>query len=181
MIAKAVGACDVSSSVVPSAFLSSLNKYRRQCFDTPMWVLQLHLRNFQILVIFTSLSSQQWLTVVCRFNMSNTQASDRPRRRNIPESLPRPQEPSRTREIDAGPLLEKHKPKLHADGHLTPTKAVGIAGAMLHSNLPALLSWGAIAALIFGGCCSNVGVPAHVLIWYEVANATYFRSSPWKQ
>jgi len=118
-----------------------------------------------------------------RFEMSNTQAVDRPRRRNIPESSlsSRPQEPPRTREIDAGPLLEKQKPKLHADGHLTPTRAVGIAGAMLHSNLPALLSWGMIAASIFGGCCSNVGAPAYVLTWYEVADPTYFRSSPWKQ
>lgn len=153
------GACDVSSIVVPSACLFSLIVYRRQCSDIQVWVLQLYLRNCQTLVMFTSLSSQPWLTAH-RFKMSDTQAVDRPRRRNIPESSSKLQEPSRTREIDAGPLLEKQKPKLHADGHLTPTKAVGIAGAMLHSNLPVLLSWGVIAALIFGGCCSNVGAPA---------------------
>ncbi|MCJ1246269.1 golgi uridine diphosphate-N- acetylglucosamine transporter [Trapelia coarctata] len=33
---------------------------------------------------------------------------------------------------------------------------MGLTGPILHSTLPALLSWGAVASLIFGGCCSNV-------------------------
>ncbi|KAI9838707.1 MAG: hypothetical protein M1819_005021 [Sarea resinae] len=34
--------------------------------------------------------------------------------------------------------------------------AVGIAGAVIHTAIPALLSTGVMVALIFGGCCSNV-------------------------
>ena len=41
--------------------------------------------------------------------------------------------------------------------HLGPHKAQGVK--MVHWSLPALLSWGAVTGLIFGGCCSNVRYP----------------------
>ncbi|KAL8815659.1 MAG: hypothetical protein Q9191_008438 [Dirinaria sp. TL-2023a] len=86
--------------------------------------------------------------------MPALKAQGRPRRRNGPETSP--DQPPSTKSIDAGPSLETKKPRLHADGHLTPSKAVGIAGAMIYANLPSLVSWGLVVSLIFGGCCSNV-------------------------
>ena len=35
--------------------------------------------------------------------------------------------------------------------------ARGISRDILQSALPALVSWGVLISLIFGGCCSNVG------------------------
>ena len=94
--------------------------------------------------------------------MSALKAQGRPRRRNAPELSP--DQPSSTKSIDAGLSLKTKKPHLHADGHLTPSKAVGIAGAMVQANLPSLFGWSLVVALIFGGCCSNVSNPSNYLL-----------------
>lgn len=50
-----------------------------------------------------------------------------------------------------------HHPKLDS-GSYGNTDMASLAKLMVHYILPALLSWGAIVSLIFGGCCSNVGL-----------------------
>lgn len=68
--------------------------------------------------------------------------------------------------INAAPSLQNSKPGLYPNARLTIPRAIGIAGAKLDAAwpglfsglLPALLSWGLTVGLIFGGCCSNVGL-----------------------
>ena len=93
-----------------------------------------------------------------KLNMSHLQASDLKRRRNVSDMPANPQNMHFPREIDEGTRQEKQGSTLSADGHIVPTKAVKVAKSMLHSNLPAILSWVLVASLIFGGCCSNVRI-----------------------
>ena len=68
--------------------------------------------------------------------------------------------------INAAPSLQNSKPGLYPDARLTIPRAIGIAGAKIDAAwpglfsglLPALFSWGLTVGLIFGGCCSNVGI-----------------------
>lgn len=68
--------------------------------------------------------------------------------------------------INAAPSLQNSKPGLYPNARLTIPRAIGIAGAKLEAAcpglfsglLPALFSWGLTVGLIFGGCCSNVGI-----------------------
>ena len=68
--------------------------------------------------------------------------------------------------INAAPSLQNSKPGLYPNARLTIPRAIGIAGAKLDAAcpglfsglLPALFTWGLTVGLIFGGCCSNVGI-----------------------
>lgn len=68
--------------------------------------------------------------------------------------------------INAAPSLQNSKPGLYPNARLTIPRAIGIAGAKIDAAwpglfsglLPALFSWGLTVGLIFGGCCSNVGL-----------------------
>ena len=88
--------------------------------------------------------------------MGSPQASGS-RRGNVPQPLQSNGIPRGTKEINAAPMLENAKPARSLDGPMTALRAIGIAGAMLHSTFPALIRWGLTMSLIFGGCCSNVG------------------------
>ncbi|KAL8746241.1 MAG: hypothetical protein Q9190_001728 [Brigantiaea leucoxantha] len=69
--------------------------------------------------------------------------ADGPRRRNA--RLPTPEgqiPPGAIRKIDAAPLLETAEPSIDLDASLTFSRALGIAGAMIHATFPALVGWG---------------------------------------
>lgn len=86
------------------------------------------------------------------------QASSARRRQMTPTSI-EPQIPPGTKQINAGPLLETAKPGIDPDAPFTVSKLVGVTAATLRVNLPLIISFGAAVGLIFGGCCSNVGLP----------------------
>ncbi|KAL9123014.1 MAG: hypothetical protein Q9187_000428 [Circinaria calcarea] len=73
------------------------------------------------------------------------------RRRNAPLSNGIP---PGTREINVAPMLSHAKPGV--DTQTTISRAIAMAGIMVQSVLPAMVSWGMTMGLIFGGCCSNV-------------------------
>ncbi|MCJ1229399.1 golgi uridine diphosphate-N- acetylglucosamine transporter [Toensbergia leucococca] len=79
-----------------------------------------------------------------------------PRRRHLPTTSSTNGVPPGTKEINAARSLENVRPGIDPDAGFTVSRAIGVAGAMLHAMLPALLSWGFTMGLIFGGCCSNV-------------------------
>ena len=82
--------------------------------------------------------------------------STTPRRRNVLPTVTSNGIPPRTKEINAGPLLESGKPGIQLESKMTVTRAIALIGIMIHSALPSIVSWGMIVSLIFGGCCSNV-------------------------
>lgn len=79
------------------------------------------------------------------------------RRRSIP-TVSSNTVPRGTKEINAAPMLEKNaRPGIDPNGGMTVSRAIAMAGIMINSALPMLVSWGLTLSLIFGGCCSNVG------------------------
>lgn len=64
--------------------------------------------------------------------------------------------PPGTKEINAASMLENPRPSFEPGGKMTVSRAIAMAGIMVHSALPTIASWGMIMGLIFGGCCSNV-------------------------
>lgn len=148
----------------PCASRSAYNNILSRYLEFPFIVF---LANFSLLLRRVS-SCRAKLTVVSRSRawfMKNSspvaapaQASSARRRKVTPTSLD-PQIPPGTKQINAGPLLETAKPGIDPDAPFTMSKAVGSTAATIHAIFPALISWGVIVALIFGGCCSNVGSP----------------------
>ena len=88
-------------------------------------------------------------------DMSNSHT----RRRNAPPLTPSNGIPPRTKEINAAPMLRHAKPGIDPHGRMTVSRAIAMAGVMIQSALPAMVSWGMTVGLIFGGCCSNVSPP----------------------
>lgn len=90
--------------------------------------------------------------------MSSSAQGHGPRRRRPGPSPPVTPVPSGTRQINAAPLLETAKPGIDPDAPLTLSRVIAVTVAIAHATVPTLVSWGLTMALIFGGCCSNVGL-----------------------
>ena len=67
--------------------------------------------------------------------------------------------PSEVQEVSGDPMLDRAKVNNATKGDRPVMVDWNKTRLILHPALPALLSWGAILSLIFGGCCSNVGLP----------------------
>lgn len=104
----------------------------------------------------TSMGHKQKSNAAIAFNRGMTSSqSNGSRRRNHPRS-PNGDVPRGIKEINVAPILEHSQPGINLNGKLTVSRAIGMTGAMVHSALPAIISWGVTMSLIFGGCCSNV-------------------------
>ena len=98
--------------------------------------------------------------------MASSQAHMTRRRDNMTPPPANGIPPGPKKIINAAPSLENSRPGLYPDARLTIPRAIGMAGAkidvtwpgLLSGLLPALFSWGLTVGLIFGGCCSNVGI-----------------------
>ena len=86
-------------------------------------------------------------------SVSQSSSNSRRTRTSLP---PNNAIPPGTKEINAAPMLQHAKPGINPHGRMTVSRAIAIAGIMIHAALPALISWGMTIGLIFGGCCSNV-------------------------
>ena len=64
--------------------------------------------------------------------------------------------PKRSKPKNGVPMLERTDAKVDSKGRATVPKAIAMGVTILQSTLLALVSWGLIMSLIFGGCCSNV-------------------------
>ena len=89
---------------------------------------------------------------------SSTQGQDRvhPHRSSSSTSSPGASSPSRTRQINDAPVLQRSKPRRDDLGPWTLAKVIAASEATIHIYLPFFINWIGIVALIFGGCCSNV-------------------------
>ncbi len=91
----------------------------------------------------------------------NVQQDRGTQRRNAPSPFPATVSANGStivaKEIDAAPSLERaEQAKYSSSGRHTMSKAIGFAGAVVHTTIPAWFNFGVMVALIFGGCCSNV-------------------------
>jgi solute carrier family 35 (UDP-xylose/UDP-N-acetylglucosamine transporter), member B4 len=66
------------------------------------------------------------------------------------------QQPPEPRVINAAPSLEKAARYGIDDNRTVSSRVMALMGRMFIETIPAWLSVGAMLALIFGGCCSNV-------------------------
>lgn len=86
----------------------------------------------------------------------------RPTRRRQPSSLQKAQHhaaaaaPMTPRVINAAPSLEKAEIHGIDDERPMSSKIMGMLGRIFIETIPQWLAVGAMLALIFGGCCSNV-------------------------
>ena len=86
-------------------------------------------------------------------------SSSNNRRAKASLSSPNSSMPLGTKEINVAPMLEHAKLGIYPHGSMTASRAIAMAGIMIHAALLAFISWGMTTGLIFGGCCSNVSKP----------------------
>ncbi len=81
------------------------------------------------------------------------------------------------RVINAAPSLEKAAMYGIDDNRTVSSRVMALMGRMFIETIPAWLSIGAMLALIFGGCCSNV-FALESIIQVEPASGRWPRSHP---
>lgn len=109
---------------------------------------------------------------------SSTQGNVDPYRSHSTTSTPGASSPSRTRQINDAPVLQRRKSRTDDLGPWTLAKVIAASAAMIHIYLPFFINWIGIVALIFGGCCSNVTYSRQHLGRFDLTRDRY---SPWNQ